>query len=250
MTVTENKPVALKTFTAAQPKIHLEVWSDIHCPWCYIGKRRFERALDQFEHKDQVEIIWRSFQLDPDAPPEYKGNINDMLVEKKGISRAKAEAMHKHVTDLAAQEGLTYQFDKVRLSNSFDAHRLIHFAAEHGLQDKMQERLFYAYFTEGLYVGDHDVLAGLAAEVGLNADDVRAMLKTNQFANDVRADQQLAYDFGSNGVPFFVFERKYGISGAQPTELFLSALNQIWGELPQPIAAQDDAMCADDNCAI
>ncbi|HEX9925958.1 MAG TPA: DsbA family oxidoreductase [Anaerolineae bacterium] len=208
----------------------VEIWSDIACPWCYIGRRRFEKALDQFEDHNQVEVIWRSFQLDPAAPREYKGTINDMLAEKKGIDRHQAEALHAHVTALAAEEGLDYRFDRVRPGNSFDAHRLLHLAAHHGLQSEMKERLQKAYFTDGLAYSDPDTLAQLAVEVGLDADETRQMLETDAYAAGVRADVRRAQMLGINGVPFFLFDEKYAVSGAQPAELFLTALERAWAD--------------------
>jgi len=208
----------------------VEIWSDIACPWCYIGRRRFEKALDQFEDHAQVEVIWRSFQLDPAAPREYEGTINDMLAEKKGIDYRQAEAMHAHVTALAAQEGLDYRFDRVRPGNSFDAHRLLHLAAHHDLQSEMKERLQKAYFTDGLVYSDPDTLAQLAVEVGLDADETRQMLETDAYAAGVRADVQRAQMLGINGVPFFLFGEKYAVSGAQPAELFLTALERAWAD--------------------
>jgi predicted DsbA family dithiol-disulfide isomerase len=204
----------------------IEIWSDIACPWCYIGRRRFEKALNQFEHRDQVEIVWRSFQLDPNAPREYKGTINDMLVEKKGIDHRRAEALHAQLTALAAQEGLVYHFDRVRPGNSFDAHRLLHLAAHHHLQSEMKERLQKAYFTEGLSYSDPDTLVRLGVEVGLDADETRKMLETDAYSADVRADSRRAQMLGISGVPFFLFDEKYAISGAQPVELFLTTLER------------------------
>lgn len=208
----------------------VEIWSDIACPWCYIGRRRFEKALNQFEHRAQVEVIWRSFQLDPVAPREYKGTINDMLVEKKGIDRRQAEALHAHVTALAAQEGLDYRFDRVRPGNSFDAHRLLHLAAHHDRQSEMKERLQKAYFTDGLSYSDPETLAQLALEVGLDADETHKMLETDAYAADVHTDVRRAQMLGINGVPFFLFEEKYAVSGAQPVELFLTALERAWAD--------------------
>jgi predicted DsbA family dithiol-disulfide isomerase len=161
--------------------IKVEIWSDIACPWCYIGRRRFEHALNQFGQPDAVEIVWRSFQLDPTAPREYPGTINDMLSESKGISRQQAEMMHEHVTQLAAQEGLDYRFDRVRPGNSFDAHRLLHLAAQHNRQSEMKERLQQAYFTEGLPFGDPETLVQLASEVGLDADEARAAMNSDAY---------------------------------------------------------------------
>jgi predicted DsbA family dithiol-disulfide isomerase len=230
----------------------IEIWSDIACPWCYIGRRRLENALAQFEHRDQVEVIWRSFQLDPSAPREYDGSINQMLAELKGIDTHRAEAMHAHVTALAAQEGLDYRFDSVRPGNSFDAHRLIHLAARHGLQSEMKERVQKAYFTDGLSYSDPDTLVRLAVEVGLDADEVRQMLAGSDHAADVRADIRRAQMIGISGVPFFLFDEKFAVSGAQPAELFTTALERAWAEshpVVQLMGASDDAgVCTDETC--
>lgn len=231
----------------------IEIWSDIACPWCYIGRRRLESALAQFDHRDQVEVIWRSFQLDPSAPREYNGSINQMLSEMKGIDLRRAEAMHAHVTALAAQEGLDYRFDLVRPGNSFDAHRLIHLAAHHGLQSEMKERIQKAYFTDGLSFSDPDTLVQLAVEVGLDAHEVRQMLARNDYADDVRADIRRAQMIGISGVPFFLFDEKYAISGAQPAELFTTALERAWADshpVMQLMGADADAgVCTDESCA-
>ncbi len=216
--------------------MRVEIWSDIACPWCYIGRRRFERALAQFEGRDRVEVIWRSFQLDPSMPQEYPGTSDEMLMRKYGVSRAEAEAMHARVTELGAQEGLEYRFDLVRLGNTFDAHRLLHLAAAHGLQGEMKERLQRAHFTEGLPVGDRETLVKLAVEVGLDADEARRVLETESYSDAVQADIRRAQMLGVNGVPFFVFGGKYAVSGAQPTELFSMALQRAWAELAEPAA--------------
>lgn len=232
----------------------VEIWSDIACPWCYIGRRRFESALNQFEHNDQVEVIWRSFQLDPSAPREYKGSINEMLAEKKGIDPSRAEAMHAHVTELAALEGLDYQFDRVRPGNSFDAHRLLHLAAHHGLQSEMKERLQKAYFTDGLSYSDPDTLTELAVEVGLDADETRTMLDSDAYATEVHADIRRAQMIGVSGVPFFVFDEKYAVSGAQPSDLFTTALERAWADshpVIELVGADPDAgVCDDESCAV
>jgi predicted DsbA family dithiol-disulfide isomerase len=215
--------------------MRVEIWSDIACPWCYIGRRRFEQALNQFEHRDEVEVVWRSFQLDPSAPREYNGSINEMLAEKMGVNASKAEAMHEHVTNLAAEVGLDYHFDRVRPGNSFDAHRLIHLAAHHDLQSEMKERLQKAYFTDGLSFSDPETLTQLATEVGLDANETRDMLSADTYTGDVNADIQRARMLGINGVPFFLFDQKYAVSGAQPTELFMTALERTW-EDTHPVA--------------
>jgi predicted DsbA family dithiol-disulfide isomerase len=234
--------------------MNVEIWSDIACPWCYIGRRRFEKALNQFEHHDQVEVIWRSFQLDPVAPREYKGTINDMLAEKKGIDHRQAEALHAHVTALAAQEGLDYRFDRVRPGNSFDAHRLLHLAAHHNLQSEMKERLQQGYFTDGLSFSDPDTLVQMAVEVGLDADETRQVLETDAYADGVYADQRRARMIGISGVPFFLFDERYAVSGAQRTELFLSALERTWADSHPVIELvgvdQHAGLCDDENCAV
>jgi predicted DsbA family dithiol-disulfide isomerase len=233
--------------------MNIEIWSDIVCPWCYIGKRRFEKALARFAHRDQVEVTWRSFELDPGAPRVYPGTLDEMLAKKMGGSLARAAAANQQVTALAAQEGLEYHLDQARPGNSFDAHRLVHFAAAHGLQDAMQERLLRAYFSEGRAIGDPDTLASLAAEVGLDAAEARAVLAGDAYAAAVRADEQRAAAFGIAGVPFFAIDEQYGISGAQPSEVFLNALEQIWAALPPravDAGAQNDAGCADGACRV
>jgi predicted DsbA family dithiol-disulfide isomerase len=212
----------------------VEIWSDIACPWCYIGRRRFEKALDQFAHHAEVEVIWRSYQLDPNAPRDYAGSVNDLLVQRYGMSGEKAELTHIRVTDLAAQEGLDYHLENAHPVNSLDAHRLIHLAAHHQLQGEMKERLQKAYFTEGMVVSDPDTLVQLALEVGLDPDETRQMLASSDYTAAVQADILRGQAFGCDGVPYFIFDEKYAVSGAQPTELFLSVLERAWAESIRP----------------
>jgi predicted DsbA family dithiol-disulfide isomerase len=212
--------------------MQIEIWSDVVCPWCYIGKRRFEAALAQFAHRDEVVVAWRSYELDPHAPREEEGSLNDMLARKLRVSTAQAAAMNQRVIDLAAGEGLDYQLARARPGNTFDAHRLIHLAAAHNLQAVAKERLLRAYFTEGRPIGDLDTLAQIGAELGLPGDEVRAMLEGDAYAADVRADQRRAAEFGIQGVPFFVIDERYGVSGAQPAAVFLDALEQAWAAAP------------------
>jgi predicted DsbA family dithiol-disulfide isomerase len=202
----------------------VEIWSDVVCPWCYVGKRRFEAALEQFEHRDDVQVMWRSFQLDPQAPRERGHSSAEHLAAKYGMSVEQAESTNAQMTELAASEGLEYHLDRTRGGNSFDAHRLIHLAAGHGLQDVMKERLMRAYFTEGEAIGDLDTLARLAEEVGVDP----APLAGEAYADAVHADEELAARIGIRGVPFFVLDRRYGVSGAQPAELLLQALDKAW----------------------
>jgi predicted DsbA family dithiol-disulfide isomerase len=208
----------------------VEIWSDIACPWCYIGRRRFEKALSQFEYGDQVEVIWRSYQLDPNAPRDYAGTVNDLLAQRYGMSREKAESMNAQVSELAAQEGLEYHLGHAHPVNSWDAHCLIHLAASHDLQGEMKERLQRAYFTEGLVVSDPNTLVRLAVEIGLEAGETRQALETKAYADAVRADEQRAQRLGIRGVPFFLINGKYAVSGAQPAELFLTALERAWAD--------------------
>lgn len=210
--------------------MRVEIWSDITCPWCYIGRRRFERALERFPNRDEVEVIWRSFQLDPGAPSVYPGSSHEMLMQRYGISRERAQAMHAQVTNLAAAEGLEYNFDLVRPVNTHDAHRLIHLAAVHGRQGELKERLQKAYFTEGLILSDVDTLVRLAAETGLDADEARIALESSAFSDSVQADIRRAQMLGISGVPFFLFDETYGVSGAQPAEAFLNVLDRVWAE--------------------
>ena len=194
------------------------------CPWCYLGKRRFESALARFEHRDDVEVVWRSFELDPDAGPSSSVPPAERLAAKYGMSVEQAEASHAQMTELAAQEGLEYHFEKARGGNSFDAHRLIHLAAAQGKQGEAQERVMRAYFTDGVPIGDREALIALGDELGL--EDARAALESDQYADAVRADEVLAQRIGIQGVPFFVLDRRYGVSGAQPAELLLQALEK------------------------
>ncbi|MBC7813818.1 MAG: DsbA family oxidoreductase [Burkholderiales bacterium] len=238
--------------------MQVEIWSDVVCPWCYIGKRRFESALTHFEAEtgEKVDLVWRSFQLDPTTPKDAKQSVTEMLSEKYRVSAAEAKAMNDNVTTLAAAEGLDYHLDLARASNTFDAHRLIHYAAEHGKQDEMQERIMQAYFTEGRHVGEIDTLVELAVEIGLNADNLRRVLEGDVYSANVRADIQRAAAIGVRGVPFFVFAEKYGVSGAQRMDVFLQALEQTWNEIrvqqPTLISATsaDADGCTDDSCAV
>lgn len=236
-------------------QVKVEIWSDVACPWCYIGKRRFEAALAHFEHRDEVKIVWRSFELAPDAPNTSEDTLNEMLAKKYGMSLQQAINANARVTSLAAAEGLDYHLDKARYGNTFDAHRLIHLAAEYNLQDAMKERLLKAYFTDGLAIGNIDILVELAAEIGIDSDKARTVLESDAYAADVRADEMRASAFGISGVPFFAFDEKYGVSGAQPTNVFSEVLAQAWAEArPQLInvagTTNDAAVCNDDSCAI
>jgi predicted DsbA family dithiol-disulfide isomerase len=208
--------------------VHVEIWSDIACPWCYVGKRRFEAALAGFEHRDEVRLTWRSFELDPGAPRTREGDGADHLARKYGTTREQALAMHANMTAVAASEGLPFRFDIARGGNTFDAHRLVHLAAAHELEEQMQERLFRAYLCEGVAIGESASLEQLASEVGLPGDEVREVLHTDRFSDQVRDDERQAVELGITAVPFFVVDRALGVSGAHPPELLGKLLSKAW----------------------
>lgn len=210
--------------------MEVEIWSDVACPWCYIGKRRFETALAQFEHSDEVRVRWRSFELDPGAPREREGDRAERLAEKYGMTVEQAREAEQRLTDTAAEEGLGFRFDMARSGNMFDAHRVVHLAEEHGVQDAMKERLLRAYFTEGELMSDHDTLARMAVEVGLDEQQVRELLAGDGYAQEVREDERTAGELGISAVPTFVVDRALGASGAQPPEQLLALLEQGWAK--------------------
>ena len=231
--------------------MHIDIWSDIACPWCYVGKRRIEQALAQFEHRDQVTVTWRSFELDPSAPARHDEPQATLLARKYGVPVAQAEAMNARMTEAAAGEGLEFHFDRVVVGSTFDAHRLVHLAHEHGLQDAMKERLMRAYLTEGQAIGTHVVLQRLGEEVGLDAEQVRETLASDAYSAFVRADESRARELGISGVPFFVLGGKYGVSGAQSPELLLEAITQAYAEsAPARVAAAGGPQCDENGCAI
>jgi predicted DsbA family dithiol-disulfide isomerase len=209
----------------------VEIWSDMICPWCYVGKRRFEHALALFAGRDEVDVIWRSFELDPNAPREPVP-LADRLASKFNVSHADAVAMNERMTETASGAGLQFRLDKAISGNTFDAHRVIHLAASHGLQAEADERIKESYFAEGRPISDRESLVELAASVGLDAAETRAMLESDRFTDEVREDEQTAAAFGISGVPFFVFDRRLGVSGAQPPEVLLGALQEAAGEVP------------------
>jgi predicted DsbA family dithiol-disulfide isomerase len=228
--------------------MEIEIWSDIACPWCYVGKRRFEAALDRFEHRDDVNITWRSFELDPSAPSEREGERALRLAEKYGMSIERAREMEKQMVETAAGEGLDFRFDIQRSGATFDGHRVIHLATEHGLGDAMKERLLRAYFTEGELMGDPETLIRLAGEVGLDPGETRRMLASDRYADAVRDDERTASSFGISAVPTFVIDRAIGAAGAQPPEALLQLLNEGWARrTPAPVIAGGEA-CGVDGC--
>jgi predicted DsbA family dithiol-disulfide isomerase len=228
--------------------MNVEIWSDIACPWCYVGKRRFEAALQRFEHRDQVTVTWRSFELDPTAPSERAGTGAEHLAEKYGTSLEQALAMEQRMTETAAADGLAFRFDRLRTGNTFDAHRVLHLAHAHGLQDALEERFMRAYLTEGELMGDHATLRRLATEVGLPEAEVMDLLAGDQHAEAVREDERTAASLGAHAVPFFVVDRAVAASGAQPADAMLELLRQGWAAKPRvPVAAGGEA-CGPDGC--
>ena len=206
--------------------MQVEIWSDVICPWCYIGKRRFEMALAGIAQRENVHVIWRSFELDPDAPRQREGTLEEMLAKKYRVSLQQAAGMNARVTALAKEVGLEYRLSIARPGNTFDAHRLLHFADSKQLGDRASERIMHCYFSEGMEVGDRAELARIAPEFGIAESDALAMLESDAYSKEVRADEARAAAFGINGVPFFLFDEKATISGAQPVEVFAKALQQ------------------------
>lgn len=247
---------------AASPTVLVEVWSDIACPWCYIGKRRFAAALQAFAHRDHVEVVWRSYELSPDTPAGPGVPEIAALSQRMGAPVERIREMFAHVTEVAAGDGLTYDFERALAANTFDAHRLVHLAREHGgpeLADRTLEALFAAQFTAGADLGTASVLAGIAAEAGfadagLDDDAVLAALAGDHAADAVRHDEAEARALGVTGVPFFVAGRRVAVSGAQPVEVFGRLLEAAWQEANPlvTLAGTDEAAgaCADDSCAI
>ncbi|MCM2532214.1 DsbA family oxidoreductase [Neobacillus pocheonensis] len=236
----------------------IEVWSDFVCPFCYIGKRRLEEALAQFPHKEQVQVEFKSFELDPNSPKNIDKSIHEVLATKYGMSIEQAIQANQGVGQQAASVGLTYHFDTMKPTNTFDAHRLAKFAKTLGKEAEVTEKLLYAYFTESKQIGDYDTLADIAVSAGIDREETIGVLNDqNAFSNDVRMDESIAQQYGISGVPYFVINQKYAISGAQPTATFAGALQQVWQEESASLVLQDlstenaeDASCVDGSCAI
>ncbi len=231
------------------PTLRIDVWSDIACPWCYVGKRRFEAAMERFEHADDVELHWRSFELDPSAPKQLSDDVPyvERLAKKYRATPERAQEMIDRMTEMAKADGLSFRFDRIRPGNTFDAHRLVHLAAEHGLQDAMKEAFFRAYLEEGVAIGDPGAIATVATDIGLDADAVQGVLQSDAYANDVRRDEQQAAELGIRGVPFFVLDRRYAIQGAQDPGAVLSVLRKAHQEMA-PLEVLEGAACGPDGC--
>ncbi len=230
--------------------MRVEVWSDVVCPWCYIGKRRLETALERFPHRDEVEVVWRSFQLDPSVPEGETHATLPALAAKYGRSVEEMRGTMRHVEETAAAEGLRYDLANGVSGNTLLAHELLHLAAERGLQDAVKERLLHAHFEEARSVFDADSLAALAGEVGLDDAEVRAALADHRYRPDVQEDIATARTLGATGVPFFVVDRRYGAAGAQPAELLVQLLERAWADA-HPLATVPAAEgCEGDSCAV
>ena len=210
--------------------MEVEIWSDVVCPWCYLGKKRFEQALDSFEHRDKVQVTYRSFELDPAAPPGVTSPTIELLAQKYGMSAAQAEQAQRQMEQRAAADGLIFRMSDLRSGNTRDAHRLLQLAKASGRQDQLMERLQRAYFTEQDSIFDHDSLTRLAVEAGLDRDAVTGVLDSDQYADHVDTDEAMARVLGATGVPLFVIDRRYGISGAQPAETITDVLERAWAE--------------------
>ncbi|SHG76718.1 protein disulfide-isomerase [Chryseolinea serpens] len=218
-----------------EDKMKVEIWSDVMCPFCYIGKRKFENALSQFPDKDEVQVIWKSFQLAPEIKTRIDKNIHQFLSEHKGMSIEQAKGMNDHVKQLARQVGLTYNFERSVVANSFNAHRFTHFSKQDNRQNEAEEILFRSYFTDGKNIDDYQTLIELGKEIGLDTNALQTALENGSYADNVRADIDEARQVGVRGVPFFVFNRKYAISGAQESNAFLSALQKSFDEWRQQL---------------
>ncbi|WP_028046901.1 DsbA family oxidoreductase [Cellulomonas sp. URHE0023] len=245
--MTTSAPDQARTLT-------VEIWSDIACPWCYIGKKRFETALADFPFRDHVEVRWRSYELSPTTPAGPGRPEIDALSEMKGIPRSQAERMFAQVTAVAAGEGLTYDFERTLAVNTFDGHRLVHLAASAGLADAVLEALYSAHFEQGADLGEDETLVRVVADAGLDANEARAVLAGNDHADAVRHDEAEARAIGVTGVPFFVVDRRLGVSGAQPADVFTQLLAEGWkaaNPLATLVGADPSAQaCLDDTCAI
>lgn len=232
----------------------IEVWSDFVCPFCYIGKRRLEQALEPFPHREDVEIVFRSFELDPNAPNETPLTIHEIIANKYGISLEEAKRANADIGRQAEAVGLTFRFDTMKPTNTFDAHRLAQYANEKGKLQDVVERLFYAYFTESKRISDRNVLLAIAEAAGLDRTEAEEVLASGRYTQEVRRDEEEAAALGVRGVPFFVLNRKYAISGAQPVEVFRRALEKVWEEEQsrplQPLATDQGGTCTDEGCSI
>ncbi|WP_310502444.1 DsbA family oxidoreductase [Paenibacillus qinlingensis] len=232
--------------------MQVEIWSDFACPFCYIGKRRFEQALASFAHRDQVEVVYRSFELDRHAPASVPHDVYDMLSSRYGMSRQEAISMNEKMRQQAAADGLDFQFDGLVLTNTFDAHRLRLYAEQYGQGAAISELLFRAYFSESKNVSDHSILADITEAIGLDREEALSVLASDQFAENVRAEEEQGSRLGIRGVPYYLINGKHALSGAQPSGVYLNAMQQLWdAERPaQAAETASDEACIDGTCAV
>ena len=235
----------------------IEVWSDFVCPFCYIGKRRLEHALEKFAHRDNVTVEYKSYQLDPTAKHIPGKDFYETFSELKGMPLPQVKAMNQQVAEQAKSVGLTYNFDTMKYANTFDAHRVAKYAETKGKGKELTERFLYAYFTESKLMSDFETLATLAEEVGLDKEEVKTVLESNQYINEVRRDINVARQIGVQGVPFFVVNEKYAVSGAQPEEVFTEVLQKVWEEFSKKPTLEtlnpkgsETSYCTDEGCEI
>ena len=231
----------------------VEIWSDVMCPFCYIGKRKFENALSKFPYKDKIEVIWKSFQLDPTTITNPKLNTIDYLAEKKGWSKHQAQETTDYVTNMARQVGLEFNFDKAVVANSLDAHRLLHLAKKYGKQNEVEEKLFRAYFTDGKNTADHFTLLQIGKELNIEEAEIMDVLNNHAYSDEIQQDIIEGQKNGVRGVPFFLLDGKYVISGAQESEIFLQALMKSHSEFQishktKMMNVDDQKICGSDGC--
>lgn len=205
----------------------IEIWSDYVCPFCYIGERKLEQALEQLDMKDDVEIIFNAFELDPNAAPSYEANINELIAKKYGMGLAQAKAANENIINAARGVGLNFNFDNLKPTNTFNAHRLSHYAKAEGKLKEYTEIVMKGYFADSMLISDHNTLADLAEKVGLNRDKSMEILSSDAFTEEVRQDETAAHKRGINGVPYFLFDGKEAVSGAQPVETFVQVMRNL-----------------------
>jgi predicted DsbA family dithiol-disulfide isomerase len=232
-------------------ELRIDVWSDIACPWCYVGKRRLERALKEFPHASQVALVWHAFELDPAAPKERDRSLShaERIAKKYGMTTEQARRSTERLVETARGEGLSFDFENIRSGNTFDAHRVVQLGLERGVQGAVEERFFRAYLEEGALMSDHGTLVRLAAEAGLDEGEVADVLSGDLYAREVRADEAEAHELGITGVPCFVLAERFGVTGAQSSQVMLSALNHAWSEhVESSPAPAEGAVCGPDGC--
>jgi predicted DsbA family dithiol-disulfide isomerase len=237
--------------TTSEP-LRIDIWSDVVCPWCAIGKANLARALERFPEAGRVEIVWHSFELDPNAGAAAAGNHAEQIARKYGVPVEQAQQMIDRVATTARGVGIDIRYDRIRPGNTFDAHRVIHLAADRGLQLEVKERMFRGYLTEGAAIGLPEEVERLAVDAGLDADEVAEVLASDAYADEVRADEAAAHQMGATGVPFFVFDGRYAVGGAQPPDALLEVLQRCWQERTPGVEVLSiaDGACGPDGCAI